>query len=62
MKKESFIIIKEIEQPNGKILPVIMLDGQSTVWEFDSKSGAQKMADRLSFNSDSGWTYKIRSI
>ena len=45
-KEKSFIIIKEIEQPNGKVLPVVLLDSQSVVWEFD-------------LNNDQGGAFRV---
>jgi hypothetical protein len=61
MKEKSFIIIKEIEQPNGKILPVV-LTNSGEVWEFNNEEEAKMLALRLTENSDSGWKYKTRVV
>ena len=61
MKEKSFIIIKEIEQPNGKILPVVLTNG-GEVWEFDNEVEAKMLALRFTENSDSGWKYKIKTV
>jgi len=33
-----FVIIKNVSLPNNRILPVIMLNEQGKVWEFDDKN------------------------
>ena len=58
----SYLIIKEIKSDNGKVLPVVLLDSQSDVMEFDNREEADKMAAVLNVNSDSGHTYRIKKI
>jgi len=58
----SYLIIKEIKSNNGKILPVVLLDSQADVMEFESKEEAEKMATMLNINSDSGHTYRVKKI
>lgn len=58
----SYLIIKEIKSDNGKVLPVVLLDSQSDVMEFDNKEEADKMAAVLNVNSDSGHTYRVKKI
>ena len=58
----SYLIIKEIKSDNGKVLPVVLLDSQSDVMEFDSREEADKMAAVLNVNSDSGHTYRVKKI
>ena len=58
----SYLIIKEIKSDNGKVLPVVMLDSQADVMEFDSREEADKMAAILNVNSDSGHTYRVKKI
>ena len=58
----SYLIIKEIKSDNGKVLPVVLLDSQSDVMEFDTREEADKMAAVLNVNSDSGHTYRVKKI
>ena len=58
----SYLIIKEIKSDNGKILPVVLLDSQADVMEFESREEADKMATMLNINSDSGHTYRVKKI
>ena len=58
----SYLIIKEIKSNNGKFLPVVLLDSQADVMEFDNKEEADKMASILNVNSDSGHTYRVKKI
>jgi len=58
----SYLIIKEIKSDNGKVLPVVLLDSQADVMEFDTREEADKMAAILNINSDSGHTYRVKKI
>jgi hypothetical protein len=58
----SYLIIKEIKSDNGKVLPVVLLDSQADVMEFEDKEEADKMAAVLNINSDSGHTYRVKKI
>ena len=58
----SYLIIKEIKSDNGKVLPVVLLDSQSDVMEFDNREEADRMAAVLNVNSDSGHTYRVKKI
>jgi hypothetical protein len=58
----SYLIIKEIKSDNGKVLPVVLLDSQADVMEFDTREEADKMASILNINSDSGHTYRAKKI
>jgi hypothetical protein len=60
--KESYIIIKKVENSRGVTVPIIMLNGLSEVMEFDDYDSANKMAQLFEVNSDSGWKYTIRKI
>jgi hypothetical protein len=57
-----YIIIKNIEQPNGKVLPVVILDSNSEVWEFDTQFEAEKIREIFEKNSDSGHKYEVKKI
>ncbi len=58
----SYLIIKEIKSDNGKVLPVVLLDSQADVMEYDTREEADKMAAILNINSDSGHTYRAKKI
>lgn len=58
----SYVIIKEIKSHNGQILPVILLDSHADVMEFETREEADKMAEILKVNSDSGHNYRVKKI
>jgi len=60
--KESYIIIKKVENSRGVTIPIIILNGLSEVMEFDDYESANKMAQLFEVNSDSGWKYTVRRI
>jgi len=60
--KESYIIIKKVENNRGVTVPIVMLNGLSEVMEFGNYEEANKMAQLFEVNSDSGWKYTIRRI
>ncbi len=57
-----YIIIKHVKTHNDRKLPVILLDTQEEVWEFESKDGAQEMVDIFNTNSDSGHKYEVKKV
>ena len=57
-----YVIIKHIKTGNKKRVPVILLDGQGEIWEFDTLDNAEKMRDIFELNSDSGHTYEVKKI
>jgi len=59
---DIFVIIKNVSLPNNRILPVIMLNEQGEVWEFDDKDKVQEMVNILNTNTDSGHKYEIKKI
>ena len=60
--KESYIIIKNVKNTNGVIVPIILLDGLSEVMEFSDYEEANRIAQLFEINSDSGWKYTVRKI
>jgi hypothetical protein len=48
-----YVIIKHVKTQTNRNLPVIMLDTQGEVWEFDNKDKAQEMVNILNTNTDS---------
>ena len=59
----SYIIIKTIkDQRSEKELPVIILDAEGEVLEYDTIEDAEEMRSRFEINSDSGYKYMIKKI
>lgn len=58
-----YIIVKMIKQMTTNVeLPVILLDGQDDVMEFETQEEAEKMRSIFEKNSDSGHKYIIKEI
>ena len=58
-----YVIIKHIKmQENKKRVPVILLDSQGEIWEFDSQKEAEEMREIFELNSDSGHKYEVKKI
>lgn len=58
-----YVIIKNVKfKSTGRILPVILLNQENEVWEFEKEKEAQKMADIFNHNSDSGHFYYIKKV
>lgn len=60
-----YVIIKNVRKPStipSKYLPVIILDSNNEVWEFDTEEEAEKMKEIFQTNSDSGHIYEIKKI
>jgi hypothetical protein len=47
---------------NKKRVPVIILNGESEILEFDSQKGAEEMKEIFELNSDSGHKYEVKKI
>jgi len=63
MKKRMYVIIKHIKmQDNKKRVPVILLDSQGEILEFDSQKKAEEMREIFELNSDSGHKYEVKKI
>jgi len=59
----SYIIIKMVKNSvRSAELPVIILDGEGEVLEFDTIEQAEDMRARFEINSDSGHKYRIKKI
>ena len=59
----SYIIIKMVKDASReKELPVIILDSEDDVLEFDTKEDAEEMRLRFEVNSDSGYKYRVKKI
>ena len=57
-----YVIIKHIKTENKTKVPVILLDSQGEIWEFDTQKEAEKMKDTFQTNSDSGHFYEVKKI
>ena len=57
-----YVIIKHVKTQDDRTLPVIMLDTQSEVWEFDNRDKAQEMVNILNTNTDSGHKYEVIKV
>jgi hypothetical protein len=57
-----YCIIKLIKNVNGVELPVVLLDNNDEVWEFESADEAIKISEILTKNSDSGYRYYIKKV
>jgi hypothetical protein len=51
-----------MKNENGVELPVILLDNNDEVWEFDDVEIAIKMSEILTKNSDSGYRYFVKKV
>lgn len=59
----SYVVIKTIRDVVKQIdLPVIMLNSQSEILEFDTEEEALELADLMNANTDSGHKYSIKKI
>ena len=62
-KKDMYVIIKLINNDKTKkVLPVIILNGDSEIWEFDTEEEAEKMREIFETNSDSNHKYEVKKI
>jgi hypothetical protein len=60
-----YVIVKHVRvnsSNRSKKVPVILLNSQSEVWEFDTLEKAEEMKDIFQTNSDSGHTYEVKKI
>ena len=57
-----WVIVKLLKNLNGIELPVIILNTQNEIWEFESEEDANKMREIFELNSDSGHKYKVKKI
>jgi hypothetical protein len=57
-----YVIVKQIKTESKKKLPVILLNSESEIWEFDSIEEAEEMKEIFQTNSDSGHIYEVKKI
>jgi hypothetical protein len=60
-----YVIVKYVRLSSSvpaKKLPVILLNSDSEVWEFDTEEEAKNMKEIFQTNSDSGHVYEVKKI
>jgi hypothetical protein len=57
-----YIVIKHVKRSNDRIVPVILLDTNHEILEFETEAGAKSLAELLEVNSDSGHKYEVKII
>lgn len=57
-----WIIVKLMKNENQIEVPVIILDSEHEIWEFNSEDEAKRMRDIFQENSDSGHRYIVKKI
>jgi hypothetical protein len=58
-----YLIIKQVKmQDNKKRVPVVLLNSDNEIWEFETLSEAELMKDIFQTNSDSGHVYEVKKI
>lgn len=62
LKNYMYVIIKHIKTESKKRVPVIILNGESEIWEFETEKEAEKMREIFELNSDSGYKYEVKKI
>jgi glutaredoxin len=62
LKNHMYVIIKHIKTESKKRVPVIILNGESEIWEFETEKEAEKMREIFELNSDSGYKYEVKKI
>lgn len=58
-----YVIIKHItNEKTNKTIPVIILNSNTEIWEFETLEEAEKMREIFEKNSDSGHRYEVKKI
>lgn len=57
-----YVIIKHIKTESKKRVPVILLNSESEILEFETLESAEKMKEIFELNSDSGHRYEVKKI
>jgi hypothetical protein len=52
IKKAMYVIVKQIKTESKKRLPVILLNSESEIWEFDSIEEAEEMEEGMALGGD----------
>lgn len=57
-----YVIVKEMVNQRGQKVNIILVDGQSEIWEFDTYEEADEMRTIFQNNSDPDCKYIIKKI
>jgi hypothetical protein len=60
-----YVIVKHVKMnlsPMSRKVPVIILNSDTEIWEFDTQEEAEKMKEIFETNSDSGHKYEVKKI
>jgi hypothetical protein len=57
-----YIIVKHIKTDHNTTLPVVLVDTQCEVLEFETIEEAENMKNLFETNSDSGYKYEVKKI
>ena len=58
-----YVIVKHVKMnDNKKRVPVIILNSESEIWEFEKRDKAEEMKNIFQNNSDSGHEYEVKKI
>jgi hypothetical protein len=58
-----YVIVKYVKMSKDKIkLPVILLNVDTEIWEFETLGEAENMKNIFESNSDSGHKYEVKKI
>ena len=58
-----YVIVKHVKMSNDKKrLPVILLNVDTEIWEFETLEAAEHMKNIFESNSDSGHKYEVKKI
>jgi hypothetical protein len=57
-----YVIVKHLKTENKKKVPVILLNSDNEIWEFESEKEAESMREIFELNSDSGHKYEVKKI
>ena len=62
LKNHMYVIVKHIKTESKKRVPVILLNSESEILEFETLESAEKMKEIFELNSDSGYKYEVKKI
>jgi hypothetical protein len=60
-----YVIVKHVKVNSSSMsrkVPVILLNSDTEVWEFNTEEEAEQMKDIFQTNSDSGHVYEVKKI
>ena len=57
-----YIIVKHIKTDHNTTLPVVLVDTQCEVLEFETIEEAENMKNLFETNSDSGYKYEVKKM